>query len=511
MDQDIAQKNKYRKSSSPTRWNQSKFFHTLSESKTSGVQRRHSHGDGVIATGSSKLEDKENVYIVVDDDNEVAEISEPDLCGSDISLKAQCDHDTDMDLHVDEFLDAVEQEDGYISPTPSCSKDLQDLSSPLQSGQTPARRKWKNDQHLQVDHSATIQSDEDAYFGVEAVSSPVSTVKRRVSPFVGRGLIQETPTKRNTNHNHNHNDDESDGCILVHATPSPTKVQYPVDEIPSPVLYYGPDLRDALALATDGATDLDYDEPSMNANRQELRRRRSCPESRYGSTSLPSPSPGTSDSAVLRARQQISGHNAKEAVIDVDTSDYDLDEEDIEQAKANTFRTKVVMNGWRDRWALTSKTKKAQQIPTEEESKGISHGSTVLNQCTPGSGSSRIANFKRSNTNVTPQGRHVLSSTGRYPRSSAHSKMAVGGGIKLMNANKGLGKGRKSISFVTQTTTKFSSCGHDRDRKCNREMVDISMTDAVDDSKYTNGVGAMGFGQLDDIALRAHERLSMFR
>ena len=430
------------------------------------------------------------MYIVVDDDDDVAETSEPDLDGSDLSLKAQCDHDTDMDLHIDDFPDVVEQEDGYISPTPSCSKDLQDLSSPLRSGQTPTRRKWKSGQRLQVDDSVMIQSDEDAYFGVEAVSSPVSTVKRRVSPFVGRGFIQNTPTKRNTNHDGH--DDESDGRILVHATPSPTKVQSP-NEIPSPILYYGPDLRDALALATDGATDLDYDELSMNANRQELRRRRSYPESRYTSSS--SPSSDTSDSAVLNDRQQItSKHNAKEAVIDVDTADYGLYEEDIEQAKVNASRTKMVMNGWRDLWALTSKTKK---IPTEEgKTKSISHENIVLNQYTPGSGSSRIANFKRSNTNVTPRGRHALSSASRYPR-SAPSKVPVG--IKLMNA-KGLGKGRKSMSFVTQTTT---SCAH------SRKMVNISTTDdAVDDSKYANG---MVSGHLDDIALRARERLSMFK
>jgi hypothetical protein len=133
-----------------------------------------------------------------------------------------------MDLHVDEFPDAVEQEDGYISPTSSCSKDLQDLSSPLQSGQTPApsRRKLKSDQ--QPDDLAMMQSDEDAYFGVEAVSSPVSAVKRHVSPFIGRGFIQYTPTKRNINDD---DDDESDGHILVHATPSTTKNQSLADDI----------------------------------------------------------------------------------------------------------------------------------------------------------------------------------------------------------------------------------------------------------------------------------------
>ena len=137
-----------------------------------------------------------------------------------------------------EFPDVVEQEDGYIFPTPSRFKNLQDLSPPPPPGQTPARRKWKSGQRLQVDDSATMQSNEDAYFGVEAVSSRFSIVKRRVSPFVGRAFIKETPTK----------------------------VHYPADEIPSPILYYGPDARDP-ALATDGATDLDYDEPSINANR----------------------------------------------------------------------------------------------------------------------------------------------------------------------------------------------------------------------------------------------------
>ena len=482
MDHDIAQKKKLRKSSSPPRSNQSKFFHNLSESKACGVQRRHS--DGVLVVAGSKLEDKENLYIVVDDDQEVAETSEPDLDGSDLSLKAQYHHDTDIDLHVDEFPDVVEQEDGYISPTPSCSKDLQDLSSPLRPGQMPARPKWKSDQRQQAEDSGMVQSDEDAYFGVEAVSSPVSAVKRCVSPFVGRGLIQETPTKRNAN-----NDvDDGDGYILVHATPSPAKAQYLADEISSPILYYGPDLRNALAIASDGATDLDDDEPITNANRQELRR-----ES-YGSMSPPSPSPDVSDNAVLRARQQMSEHHVK-AVIDVDSSDFGLDE-DVEQVRLNASRTKMIMNGWRDRWALTSKTK---QVPTEERKLRSA-------QCTPGSGSSRIVNLKRSNTNVTPQGRHTLSSASRYPR-SAPSKMAATGGMKAMNV-KGLGKARRSILFVNQTTTNSST--HGRDRRC-REMVDNSITDVVDDSiDMPNGVGLVS-GQLDDIALRAHERLSMFR
>ena len=69
-------------------------------------------------------------------DVEAAETYEPDIDGSNLSLKAQYDHDNDVYLHVDE------QEDGYISATPYCSKDLQDLSSQLPRFYlTPACRK----------------------------------------------------------------------------------------------------------------------------------------------------------------------------------------------------------------------------------------------------------------------------------------------------------------------------------------------------------------------------------
>ena len=150
MDHDMVQKKRHRKSSSP-RSIQSKFFHTPSESKVCGIQRRHS--DGIIAAaGSSKLQDKENRYIIVDDDDD--EVAETYL-------------------------------DGTIS-------------------------------------------DEEVYLAVdvEAISSPVSA---RKSPFIG---IHETPIKRNA-----YDDDDDDGYILAHDTPSPTKVQYLADEIPSPILY----------------------------------------------------------------------------------------------------------------------------------------------------------------------------------------------------------------------------------------------------------------------------------
>jgi len=165
------------------------------------------------------------------------------------------------------------------------------------------------------------------------------------------------------------------------------------------------------------------------------------------------------------------------------------------------------MNGWRTRWALSSKKPVHAQLE-EDKTKSTPSGAVprnMLNQCTPGS---RIANLKRSDTNVTPQGRHALSSVSRYPR-SAPSKMATGGGggggsgMKPINT-KGLGKARRSILFVDHTT---NSSAHGRDKRC----VELMMTDdPIGDSTKVNGVGMVS-GQLDDIALRAHERLSMFR
>ncbi|KAF8808793.1 hypothetical protein BYT27DRAFT_7255059 [Phlegmacium glaucopus] len=169
----------------------------------------------------------------------------------------------------------------------------------------------------------------------------------------------------------NANNDDDNGCILVHATPSPTKAQYLVDEIPSPIT--------VLICETLSHSQLMMMPPYTKANRQELRRIHSCPESRYNSASPPN------------------------------ALDYDLDEEDAEQARVNASRTKVDMNGWRDRWAVTSKTKKtihAQHVPAEE-------GSTPHKAVPP--------------TLLNPKNQEAcVSSTSKHPR-SAPSRI-VGGG-----------------------------------------------------------------------------------
>jgi hypothetical protein len=84
MDCDMERK-KSRKSSSPTRLTQSKFF-ANADAKSGSLQRRHS--DILPIAGPSRLQnqDKENRFMV--DDDEEAETSEPDLDGSELSLKA---------------------------------------------------------------------------------------------------------------------------------------------------------------------------------------------------------------------------------------------------------------------------------------------------------------------------------------------------------------------------------------------------------------------------------------
>ncbi|KAF8965047.1 hypothetical protein BDZ97DRAFT_811241 [Flammula alnicola] len=256
MDQDMERKKKSRKSCSPLPFTRSKFF-APPEAKATGVQRRHS--DGVA--GPSRLQDdnKENMYVVVDDDDDPAETSEPDLDGSDLSLRAHFDVDAEMNLDLEEFPDAVEQEDGYISASPSYSKDAQELSSPLQPGQSSRsrRRQWNDSGTREDDEMGQTEGlpsdkeeEENSFGGAEAVSSPISV--KRPKPF-GRRNAYQTPPRWSRN-------EDSGGDILVVPTPTPTnrKGIYPdVDEVPSPTLYRGPDLRNLLG--ADSATEIEFE------------------------------------------------------------------------------------------------------------------------------------------------------------------------------------------------------------------------------------------------------------
>ncbi|KDR79970.1 hypothetical protein GALMADRAFT_1172081 [Galerina marginata CBS 339.88] len=465
MDQDMERKKKHRKSNSPAKPTSSKFFYTRPEIRASSVQRRHS--DGIIPiAGPSRLRtqsaDKENVFLLVDDDDEeMVETSEPELDGSDLSQKAQFgkDKDTDaqleMDLNFDDFPDVVEQEDGYISPSPSRSKDAQDLSSP------PGRRTWKGDPNREMAPTGMIPSDDeddDTDFGADAISSPISVKKPQPH---SRQRAYQTPMRWLGSQ------DADGGTILVQPTPTPKKGQglYPdLDDVPSPTLYRGPDLRNLLG--DNDPTELDYQDEEVEAKRPGVSGTIS------GSTSPPSPSPETPDM----------GEQPVVDVIDVDEFNFNVDEEETRQAQKITANAKAVMNGWREKWAMPSK----KPVPVRGSGSFPPLNSPprhFIRPLTPkkakaftsGSRPAHASNLKRSNANVTPAGRYSVVSY-NSPR-SAPSKLPATSTILNGVRVKSAGKLKRSL-FVEETTTTAASTPLQVQRT---EIVDLTTHDVNDE------------------------------
>lgn len=337
MEQDLDQKKKHRASNSPFK---SRFFgHHEPDSLSSNIRRRHS--DGLVSVaGPSRFtiedEEKENIDITVDDEEFVETSDQEELDGSDLSLLAQIDMvDARMGVsYANEIPDAVEQEEGYISPSPSCSKDAQDLSSPP----SHPRRVQHGYHQKDINPTDLIPSDEeDADFGADAISSPISVKKQK-----SRGgllfQVQQTPTARGSYSELS----IPTGQILVNSTPSPTcKRIYPdADDVPSPTLYRGPDLRSMLD--NDNSTELEYDvTPQLDL--------------RGGSDSPPSPSPETPESIHL---QQLGIHFVGDNNV-AENLQYDSDLDEDEEARREEemdAKRKVVMEGWKARWSSTSKT-----------------------------------------------------------------------------------------------------------------------------------------------------------
>ncbi|KAJ7269648.1 hypothetical protein C8J57DRAFT_1322620 [Mycena rebaudengoi] len=152
-----------------------------------------------VAGPSRPRSDKENVP--VDDAEEGDEldltITEADLEWDSLSLVAQAEMDPELEMDVEEPDDAVEQEDGYISPTPSRSRDAEDLSSPLRPGVTPPRRK-------------RLKTELEADLDVDAVSSPPEEARER------GGRLPALSLCRSRSHS-------PMGAILVAASPDPPR------------------------------------------------------------------------------------------------------------------------------------------------------------------------------------------------------------------------------------------------------------------------------------------------
>ncbi|KAF4586686.1 Rad2 nuclease [Pleurotus pulmonarius] len=305
---------------------------------------------------------KENVCIVIED-SDCEELDSK----CDLSAVAKGHVDAEMYMAVSNGVvdDPVEQEDGYISPSPSCSHDSPDLSSP--AGPTSGRK-------------------DSADFEVDPVSSPFSPSapkqKKARRRSWSHGSNVETPTAVRSRHvSRPTNGDDNDGNGM-------------------PKLFFGPDLRSTLCGDDSEIDGFDDDEYGCFGGEADT----------SGSTSPPSPSPPTPIDAtrvVLDVRlRDVS------LVLGADDICDDLDEDALED-KARRRRVEVVAQGWKERWSFAGK---------------------------PG--------LRRSETNVTPMGRHtplVDRSDGRkggLGRHLASAKPIPALGLKQRQ--------RRSLTFVKQ-------------------------------------------------------------
>lgn len=298
MDQDLAAKKK-RLENPPHKLTQSRFFAppilptagSASKPSTGGPAR---DGPMAVAGPSRIFDDKEN-NIFLDDMEDLEE----DLDLDNLSMTAQGVVDADMQVDVEELLDLdlVEQEDGYVSPTPSCSHDTQELSSPIRPGATP-----------EPPDLAIVKEDPDPTddFDAEIVSSPASAAKPHLRfphlrPPKSRPLTPVSP-------------EDPFGVILVQESPDAKQAAFA-----------GPDLRDAFGDGDEQTSEIDCFEEEAVQNIS-------------GSTSPPTPSPLTPEDT--QADFQLL-----------------LADPEEQETQANALRNEAVAAGWRDKWALDSKPK----------------------------------------------------------------------------------------------------------------------------------------------------------
>ncbi|KAH7923455.1 hypothetical protein BV22DRAFT_582643 [Leucogyrophana mollusca] len=136
--------------------------------------------------------------------------NEPDAVGNEI---------------LEEPLDPVTQEDGYVSPTPSYFRlDTPDLSSPLR----PLKKSTR--------HAGENFDD----FGADIMSSPIATKKAASWPLQQNVVADESPF----------------GDVLVPETPPP------FDTMDVPDVFSGPDLRDFLTAESPREADIEDESPS---------------------------------------------------------------------------------------------------------------------------------------------------------------------------------------------------------------------------------------------------------
>ncbi|KAJ7800391.1 exodeoxyribonuclease 1 [Mycena olivaceomarginata] len=292
MDRDIAAKRKKHDDTPPT--TQSRFF--APPDKTASTSRV------VDPSSADRLDEaKENIPLArEDEDDDLPEMDlDADLEWDSLSLVALPEREPQI-MDLEEPDDVVEQEDGYISPTLSRSRDAGDLSSPLRPDVTPPPRK-------RVKLERTEISDRD--FELDAVSSPPEAAR----PFSMRLPALSLCRRRSRS---------PAGAILVAASPDPPRT-----------VLVGPDLRDAFG--DDRSSEIDcFEEDDAPV------------ASGSGSTPTPSPSP-------LTPQDDMSGDLALALA----------DPEELE-AQANVLRSDAVAAGWRERWVLPNAKGKGKERGT---------------------------------------------------------------------------------------------------------------------------------------------------
>ncbi|KAJ7031997.1 hypothetical protein C8F04DRAFT_1108860 [Mycena alexandri] len=206
MDRDMAVKRKkFEASASAAPAMQSRFFAPRSPAKVPSTSRAAIDGPG----------SKENIPLDEEEDDDLRETDlDADLEWDSLSLVALPERDGEgYMMDVEEPEDGVEQEDGYISPTPSRSRDAEDLSSPLRPDNvTPPPRKRVKIERIDIS---------DGEFEVDAVSSPPEGARVRPLRLPALSLCRSRSQSPG-------------GEILVAASPDPPRT-----------VLVGPDLRDA--------------------------------------------------------------------------------------------------------------------------------------------------------------------------------------------------------------------------------------------------------------------------
>jgi len=321
MDQDLVVKKKKREDADLLKLTQSRFFGPPSSPKAMTTRRaetgsRNYEAESTTLAGPSRIRnDKENAYIVIDDGNDDVDM-EMDMeidFHWDISMGVQGDVDAEMEIDVEEPLeyDPVEQEEGYISPSPSCSRDTQELSSPPRPGTTPNRKR----------HTTTNADNLD--FGADVISSPPPETTVLSNSLSNSRIRSRSLTP-------------SSSCRTFGQS-----LVWPMRDQSNAAKseFLGPDLRNSFG--DDLTSEIDcFEDEGQNAS---------------GSTTTPTSSPLTPVTPDENSAQ-LDGM-ADQAVV--------INPEELE-ARATEMRNEAVATGWRDKWALCGKSKEVNALRRRE-------------------------------------------------------------------------------------------------------------------------------------------------